>query len=584
MMKKTLKSLLCAILCLALLMPATRIISSGKAPLSVFVTADWHNRPQSMLVPIQENNNLPGDPLYRHTNSQGQLTYECGAIYDEMLKIFEASDSQFMLIAGDLTDDGYLQEHLTLAARLKSFEQRTGKQIFVINGNHDIRGSVSEKSINLEQFKNIYSDFGYSQALDVDGQSASYTAELAGDYRLIAVDSCEEHGKDTGALSAQRLAWVKTQADRARADGKRLVCIFHHSLLEHFKNEIVAAGNLLIKDYRNVASSFADWGIQYVFTGHMHATDITSAVSGNGNKIYDIETSCLISSPNHYRRVTFTGDATKIETFGISRIDTGLLPEGYTPQQLSLIQNDFPAYSRGYFKAGMNKFINDYMGSPGSIARALGIEKGTPEYLALAAVMNNFGAALNLPLYDVGHTAAVDSVEEIAAIAGKTLEASGYRHLPELVGTVLLVHYGGDEKMVFDSPEIRLFTSAFKAALVYSLVNIPDNLFKTLLQSQGLTVPPGEPAGGSYTAAAKLLYAGKAVDYFFAAVLKPLILGFIEDSYSPGDLNETFEPYGQTGEPGSHPAPVNDLAFIADVLRRILTDFFEAMRLLVIFS
>jgi len=61
-------------------------------------------------------------------------------------------------------------------------------------------------------------------------------------------------------------------------------------------------------------------------------------------------------------------------------------------------------------------------------------------------------------------------------------------------------------------------------------------------------------------------------------------LGFIEDSYSPGDLNETFEPYGQTGEPGSHPAPVNDLAFIADVLRRILTDFFEAMRLLVIFS
>lgn len=582
-MKRTLKSILCALMSLALLVPAAGIVSSGETPLSVYVTADWHNRPQSMLVPMADNNNLPGDPLYRHTNSQGQLTYECGAVFDEMLKLFEASDSQFMLIAGDLTDDGYLAEHLSMAEILGDFEQRTGKQIFIINGNHDIRGSVSEKSIGLEQFKTIYSDFGYAQALAVDAQSASYTAELSGEYRLIAVDSVEEHGKDTGAVDAERLAWVKAQADRAKADGKKPVCIMHHSLLEHFNNEILAAGNLLIKDYRNVASSFADWGIQYVFTGHMHATDITSAVSDKGNKIYDIETSCLISSPNHYRRVTFTGASTQIETFGITNIDTALLPPGYTPQQLSLIQNDFPAYSRGYFKAGMNKFINDYIGSPGSIARALGVEKGTQEYLALSAVMNNLGTALNLPLYDRGQTAAVDSVEEIAVIAGQTLEDSDYAHLPELVGTILLVHYDGDEKMAFDSPEIRLFTGAFKAALVYALVNIPDDLFQVLLQSQGMTVPAADPASGDYTPAAKLLYAGGAVDYFFAAVLKPLIMGFIEDSYSPGDLNEVFEPYGQAGEPGSHPAPVNDLAFIADVLRRILTDLIEAMRLLFAF-
>lgn len=579
-MKRTLKRLLCALMILALLVPAAGIVSAGETPFSVFVTADWHNRPQSMLVPIGDNNNLPGDPLYRHTNSQGQLTYECGAVFDEMLDIFEASDSQFLLIAGDLTDDGYLTEHLSMAETLRRFEQRTGKQIFIINGNHDIRGSVSEKSIGLEQFKSIYGDFGYAQALEVDGQSASYTAELSGEYRLLAVDSCEEHGKDTGAVNPARMAWIKTQADRAKADGKRLLCIFHHSLLEHFKNEIVAAGNLLVKDYRSVASSFADWGIQYVFTGHMHATDITSAVSDKGNKIYDIETSCLISSPNHYRRVTFTETSTQIETFGITKIDTALLPAGYTHEQLSLIQNDFPAYSRGYFKAGMNKFINDYMGSPGSVARALGVEKGTDEYLALSAVMTNLGTALNLPLYDRGGTAAVDSVEEIASLAGQELEDSDYTHLPELVGTILLVHYDGNESVAFDSPEIRLFTGAFKAALVYALVNIPDDLFQVLLQSQGMPVPAADPADGAYTPAAKLIYAGGAVDYFFAAVLKPLIMGFIEDSYSPGDLNEVLEPYGQAGEPGTHPAPVNDLAFIADVLRRLIMDLLEAMRLL----
>jgi len=46
--------------------------------------------------------------------------------------------------------------------------KRTGKKIFVINGNHDIRGAVSDRSIFLADFKAIYNDFGYSDALTVD--------------------------------------------------------------------------------------------------------------------------------------------------------------------------------------------------------------------------------------------------------------------------------------------------------------------------------------------------------------------------------------------------------------------------------
>ena len=47
-----------------------------------------------MLEPIGEQQGLPGDPLYWHTNIQGELEYESDAIINELLARFEASPSR----------------------------------------------------------------------------------------------------------------------------------------------------------------------------------------------------------------------------------------------------------------------------------------------------------------------------------------------------------------------------------------------------------------------------------------------------------------------------------------------------------
>lgn len=569
-MKTNLKRSLCVLLSVCLLIPAgLSVTAREKAPLDVWVIADCHYRPHSMLRPIEEANGLPGDPLFWHTNSQGQLTYEADAILNELLKRFEASSSNILLIAGDVTDDGYATEHYALGPKLTAFVQRTGKRIYLINGNHDINPPGTDRRIDVDEFKTIYAACGYDKALSVHASSASYTADLNEEYRLIAVDSCV-YGEDGGVINNEVMLWVAQQAQLAARDGKKLIGMMHHSLLEHFQNQPIAGNNLLVKNYRSIASTFADYGIKFVFTGHVHANDISTAVSAAGNRIYDIETNALIAYPNSYRTVRFSDESVEIRTKYIDSIDIKDLPPGFIPVQLSLIQTDFPAYSYGYFKAGMHRFINEYIGTPRKVADALNLENGTPAYAALAAVMEPLGQALNLPLYDTAGTPETDSLEEIAATAGARIEPSEYKHIPEIVGTVLAKHYEGDETMPFDSPEIRIFLAAFKGALVYALLNIPVSGANALLSELGLPTPDFSVSDGAYTQAARRIYMTTAVSIFIEAVLKPLVESFTLDAYEPGDLNVTLEPYGAIASYTGEQVSITDIRFALTVLARVL--------------
>ena len=92
-------------------------------------------------------------------------------------------------------------------------------------------------------------------------------------------------------MTPEVLSWVEEQAAKAKADGQYLVGMMHHSALEHFKNQgVPGGGNLVVENYREISAKFADWGIKTIFTGHVHASDISEAVTDKGSKIYDIET------------------------------------------------------------------------------------------------------------------------------------------------------------------------------------------------------------------------------------------------------------------------------------------------------
>lgn len=566
-----------------LLMPLVGPLSAGaeETPLSLLVAADCHYQPLSMLTPIEQVNNLPGDPLYWHTNGTGEMNYENIALLNAMLAKFEASATNTLLIAGDISFGGLRGQHLGVAEIFKQFETRTGKNIFIINGNHDICSISDSNYINLAEFKSLYAEFGYNEALEIDPSSASYTADLGGGYRLIAIDSCV-YGEQLGKITPAVLNWVEKQAAKAKADGKKLIGMMHHSLLEHFRNEgVPGGGNFIVENYRDIASKFADWGIKTVFTGHIHSNDISSAVSAKGSKIYDIETNSLFVYPNSYLSVTFSDTGIKVDTGYIDSIDTGDLDDGCSQAQLELIERDFPAYSLGYLKAGLSIYTSQYVRSPDAIASALKIKQGSDAYNALAVLMPVLSDALSLPIEDKAGTPVIDSIGEIAAFVGQEIEPGDYAKLSDILGILVARFYSGDENTPYNSSEITLLFQCVKAALVYAFVQLSDEAASSIFKSLGL---PGCTIGSaSYKQAAKLAFARTAANKITAAVLTPLVQSFTVDSFGPGDINETLDAYGVSGPTIGKLVPITDFQVIIDYIERLFNLFFNVMKSALVF-
>ncbi len=570
-MKKRFHNVLCLLLATAMLLPTAHAyaFSENEADLTVYVASDIHYRPFESLGPIEEQNNLPGDSLYAHCNTKGMLSYEAGAIIDEFLAKFEASNAKYLLIPGDISEDGFWDEHLTLAQKLREFQNRTGKKIFLIPGNHDIRTSDSRNRLNLSDFLEIYADIGFDETLTHHEGSASYTADLDGGYRLLAVDACI-YREDGATISNDLMAWIEEQVKKANADGVKLICMMHHSLLEHFAIEPVGGNQLCVENYMDVATRFADWGIKYVFTGHEHANDISTAVTNNNNRIFDIETCSLITYPCAYRVIDFSKAGVDIKTEYIDSIDTSLLPAGYSAEQLSLIQNDFVSYSFGCLRAGLRSFAYDVNELTPKVAKSLKIEAGTKEYDAVYMVMTVLGEALRLPMYDTSGTEQIDSIDEIVKAADLKLEQNSYKDVIDVVAVIYGGHYAGDETLSMDSLEVKLLGQGLNAALVYTMMNVPVRTANIVLNSLDFSAEGFTTNEYIYTAAAKLVYAKGASKAIIKAYFEPIAGGLINDISIPDDLNVCLEPYGETGDLSGNTVDITPIAKISDILIKLL--------------
>ncbi len=246
------------------------------------------------------------------------------AALDSIAKMSSEKGYKYLLIPGDLTKDSEYQAHAELAAILEKFEQDTGIEVFVINGNHDLNvydactfeNGVMESApaTSPDQFREIYKNLGYDHAVSTftssDGSyncGLSYAADLDDSYRLIAVDSCkyspDEAAKQQtgGMITEEAMEWIVSVAEDGIKDGKTPILMMHHSVAPHMKLEPSVTFAFCVDNYTWVAESCADAGIHYAFTGHQHTNDISSLVSDNGNAIYDCEAGALTGYPNQIR-------------------------------------------------------------------------------------------------------------------------------------------------------------------------------------------------------------------------------------------------------------------------------------------
>lgn len=380
---------------LALVMACSLVIPSFAAQedgwdstLKIAVMSDSHYLSPTMI--------RAGEDYTNDLNSDRKMLTESSAIIDKMLETVEQDAPDVLLISGDLTKDGELECHEGMAQKLQTLQKKVpGLKIYVVPGNHDIRNSngknfntadgkaVAATRTHPEDFKRVY-DFIYSDETVIatftppEGKEAgglSYVARPAEGYTVIAMDTCRysadntESGKDehetSGAISAELEQWVIEQTAAAKARGDVVIGLEHHGLVEHFSMESTLMPMYLVKGYDRIAAEYADAGMSVVFTGHMHASDISVLTTENGSTLYDIETGSALTYPSPMRFVELRKNAQNVIMNVTTKTHLG--PIAFTNVETGKVEtiSDLTAYGqeRGFTADMLSNVAGNYVGS-----------------------------------------------------------------------------------------------------------------------------------------------------------------------------------------------------------------------------
>lgn len=362
---------------------------------------------------------------------------------DGVLRNAVEGGENYVLIPGDLTKDGELESHKALAEKLEAFEKATGIPVLVIPGNHDINNSKAvtfengtqepAEKTSPEQFREIYADLGYDLADSVftpeagkKGGMLSYAATLGG-YRLVAIDSCmysEDNGAEgnehmtDGRIADGLLDWILEECEKAEDEGLTVIGMQHHNLIPHMEIEEATFWPFVVQDWLRIADAYADAGMHYVFTGHLHANDVSSHVSDNGEVVYDILTPTLTGYPNYYKLVDFTSDG-KTTTMDCETLDV----DKYQPVVSdSGVVYEAPfkytySYERTFGEGSINKLIMDIVGSA-----VTGIFEDIQQAGGLGAYLKSVGLDLEKIIVDaLGTNGLALGPVEIVTVSGNVM-------------------------------------------------------------------------------------------------------------------------------------------------------------------
>lgn len=359
-----------------------------------------------------------GEALENYLANDRKLLIESEEILEAAVQEIKFNDSEVVLISGDLTKDGELIGHQNVAKILEELEA-AGKKVYVTHGNHDINNPHAVKfvdgvteavdTVTVKEYKELYNDFGYGEAIAQDPNSLSYVVQPKKGVRIIVMDSALyennfEIGRPEtdGEFSDERLTWILDQIKAAKENGDFVFGMTHHGIIQHFGVQDQIFPQYVINNWENVSTKLADAGLNIVFTGHFHAQDAVKKTTESGNVIYDIETGSLVTYPAPYRVVEIANGIVKVDTETVDKIafDTNGKP--------------FPEYAEEFLVKGMETLV------PSTLAQLLE-SQGLPPELAEQQAQ----AFTNMPV--------VPEVDPSITLG-------------DIITDALVQHYTGDEK------------------------------------------------------------------------------------------------------------------------------------------
>ena len=204
----------------------------------------------------------------------------------------------FLLLPGDLTQDGEPENHRWLQQRLASLPF----PVYVVPGNHDVPTWLpTDKSIGFDEFPSYYRAHGYNKT-----NQHYYTKEILPGVQLIALNSNQfsAKGEKSGCLDEPQLTWLEEILSTNQ--DKLILVMLHHNVIEHLPNQAQhpLGKRYMLDNAPILLNKLEQYGVKLIFTGHLHVQDIAQY-----QNIYEITTGSLVSYPHPYRILALHGNS-----------------------------------------------------------------------------------------------------------------------------------------------------------------------------------------------------------------------------------------------------------------------------------
>lgn len=262
-----------------------------------------------------------GRQYFLRSGSDQKCLAETGDIIDAAFEKIGNSDTDAVMIAGDVTNDGEMISHIEFREKLYKLSQK--KRVYLITATHDwccdgnprrFRGGIVTHDVETmpsDKLRDFYYDFGPKDALSeyiTHIGTCSYVVQLSEKVRLLALND-DKNDNDHAGFTEEHFQWIEKQIENAKNDGCLIIGMEHHLLTPHI-NPLITGGGTCVENREYVASRLADAGLKYMLVGHSHIQSTTDFVSEKGNKIVEINVGSLVGYPAPIVNVTVNDDMT----------------------------------------------------------------------------------------------------------------------------------------------------------------------------------------------------------------------------------------------------------------------------------
>ncbi|WP_101774059.1 metallophosphoesterase [Peptostreptococcus faecalis] len=261
----------------------------------------------------------------------------------EMIKV----NPDLIIVSGDLTYKGEKESHDEFAKKLKILKDKN-ISVVVLPGNHDIDSNSAKRyigdeeesveSVTIEDFKNIYSDFGYGESSRIIGRdkdSLSYMYRLNSYINILMLDTSTDNNK--GYISNSTYKWIEKMLKSAKSNNETTISVTHQNILAH--NKIFLSG-YVIKNGTKMVDLMNKYNVRLNLSGHMHLQHISESKG-----VYDVAVGTIAMYPNLYGDITV--DMRKNITYEAKSLAVGYWMRKYGTEDENLI--NFEEYSKNSF-------------------------------------------------------------------------------------------------------------------------------------------------------------------------------------------------------------------------------------------